>query len=60
MTIPFVLLFVGFDEEMGYQSRVPPFCFFRQGELIHSHTGAKEAELRANFLIHYTQKPQVQ
>jgi thioredoxin 1 len=39
---------------------VPNFRFFRNGELIHSHSGAKEAELRENFLLHYEQGPQAQ
>lgn len=33
---------------------VPNFRFFRNGELIHSHTGANEQELRSKFLAHYT------
>ncbi|KAJ7295352.1 hypothetical protein O6H91_Y195400 [Diphasiastrum complanatum] len=32
---------------------VPNFRFFRNGKLIHSHTGANEDELRAYFLTHY-------
>ncbi|XP_057864757.2 thioredoxin H1 isoform X1 [Cryptomeria japonica] len=32
---------------------VPNFRFYRKGELLHSHSGAKEDELRAQFLIHY-------
>ncbi|KAI5067422.1 hypothetical protein GOP47_0017950 [Adiantum capillus-veneris] len=32
---------------------VPNFRFFRNGELIHSHSGANEDELRRNFLAHY-------
>eukprot|EP00270_Netrium_digitus_P021483 TRINITY_DN919_c0_g1_i1.p1 TRINITY_DN919_c0_g1~~TRINITY_DN919_c0_g1_i1.p1 ORF type:complete len:216 (-),score=28.74 TRINITY_DN919_c0_g1_i1:343-915(-) len=36
---------------------VPNFRFFRHGELVHQHTGAKEDELCKYFLQHYT--PQV-
>lgn len=32
---------------------VPNFRFYKGGELIHSHSGANEDELRANFLTHY-------
>jgi len=32
---------------------VPNFRFFRNGKLVHSHSGAKEDELRAHFLSHY-------
>ncbi|KAG6551419.1 hypothetical protein Mapa_007065 [Marchantia paleacea] len=32
---------------------VPNFRFFMNGKLIHSHSGAKEDELRAYFLTHY-------
>lgn len=32
---------------------VPNFRFFRNGKLVHQHSGAKEAELRAYFLSHY-------
>lgn len=32
---------------------VPNFRFYNNGKLIHSHSGAKEDELRAYFLTHY-------
>ncbi|KAH9299286.1 hypothetical protein KI387_030968, partial [Taxus chinensis] len=32
---------------------VPNFRFYRRGKLLHSHSGAKEDELRAHFLTHY-------
>lgn len=32
---------------------VPNFRFFRNGKLIHSHTGANEDELRSHFMTHY-------
>ncbi|KAL2635402.1 hypothetical protein R1flu_006881 [Riccia fluitans] len=32
---------------------VPTFRFYSKGQLIHSHAGAKEDELRAHFLTHY-------
>eukprot|EP00249_Psilotum_nudum_P005709 c19135_g1_i1 orf=253-858(+) len=32
---------------------VPSFKFFRNGNLIHSHTGAKEDELRSYFMAYY-------
>lgn len=32
---------------------VPNFRFYKGGELIHSHSGASEDELRAQFLAHY-------
>lgn len=35
---------------------VPNFRFFRGGELVHSHNGAKEEDLRNNFLKYYAQK----
>ncbi|MCO5604969.1 hypothetical protein L7F22_059144 [Adiantum nelumboides] len=38
---------------------VPNFRFFRNGELIHSHTGANEDELRTKFLAHYKKVAQV-
>jgi hypothetical protein len=33
---------------------VPNFRFFRNGELVHSHTGAKLDVLKAHFATHYT------
>uniref|UniRef100_A0A0C9RGU1 TSA: Wollemia nobilis Ref_Wollemi_Transcript_25504_985 transcribed RNA sequence n=1 Tax=Wollemia nobilis TaxID=56998 RepID=A0A0C9RGU1_9CONI len=33
---------------------VPNFRFYKRGELLHSHSGAKEDELRAYFLTHYS------
>eukprot|EP00250_Pteridium_aquilinum_P008465 c17969_g1_i1 orf=466-1050(-) len=38
---------------------VPNFRFFRNGELIHSHSGANEDELRRHFLVHYEETAQV-
>lgn len=38
---------------------VPNFRFFRNGELIHSHTGASEDDLRRHFLVHYQETAQV-
>eukprot|EP01018_Ginkgo_biloba_P035433 Gb_20154 [translate_table: standard] len=32
---------------------VPNFRFYRSGELLHSHSGANEDELRAYFITHY-------
>ncbi|KAL3692439.1 hypothetical protein R1sor_006090 [Riccia sorocarpa] len=39
---------------------VPTFRFYLKGELIHKHSGAKEDELRAHFLTHYTDLVSVQ
>lgn len=38
---------------------VPNFRFFRNGKLIHSHTGANEDELRGYFLTHFMAKAQL-
>lgn len=38
---------------------VPNFRFFRNGELIHSHSGASEDELRGHILVHYQEPAQV-
>lgn len=35
---------------------VPNFRFFRGGELVHSHNGAKEEDLRKHFLKHYSEE----
>ncbi|XP_002971310.2 thioredoxin isoform X1 [Selaginella moellendorffii] len=32
---------------------VPTFRFFKNGEMVHSHSGAKEDDLRAHFIAHY-------
>eukprot|EP00850_Spirogloea_muscicola_P001671 SM000006S19436 [mRNA] locus=s6:714387:717979:+ [translate_table: standard] len=38
---------------------VPMFRFYRNGEVIHSHTGAKEDVLKSNFLRHYEAAPSI-
>eukprot|EP00850_Spirogloea_muscicola_P019213 SM000186S04131 [mRNA] locus=s186:110584:111922:+ [translate_table: standard] len=44
--------------EWGVRS-VPMFRFYRNGEVIHSHTGAKEDVLKSNFLRHYEAAPSI-
>eukprot|EP00897_Mesotaenium_endlicherianum_P004249 jgi/Mesen1/3852/ME000207S02867 len=36
---------------------VPLFRFYRNGEQIHQHSGAKEEELRKHFMLHYNAVP---
>ena len=52
----FCCLFQALMKEWGVRA-VPNFRFFRNGEKVHSHTGAKEEDLRDNFMKHYDAVP---